>query len=408
MTVPSAPIWPTALLERSQNEVSLERIRRVLEQTVGRRPLWLELRKVELQRQIFLRDVFLVTHGNQPLDQVLELPDVPRPPVFLQHRHRRFGHALNALPESRVVAAQKELRQLRNVLGAFTERRQLDGDDVDSIEQVFPEAALFHRLLEIDVRGGNQAELGFDRLRPADALDLAFLDRAQQLGLQIEPQIADLVEEQRAVRRQLELAQLLPVRAGERAALVSEQRALGELARDRREVHGDERRFRIARLPMDQPCEQLFSGAALAEDEDRRRQLRDLVDQVHDVARHLARADDELALGLVGDLRRQREHLPVQILPLARVPDERSQLVVIEIFRDVVVRAVLHRLHGGLDLVDRRDHQHFDQAVVFLDDAEDFEAADSRQPDIEQHEVHVLAVQDPQRRSTRAARGTRA
>ena len=46
-------------------------------------------------------------------------------------------------------------------------------------------------------------------LRAADALDLPFLDRAQQLGLQIEPQVADLVEEQRAAGRQLELAELL-------------------------------------------------------------------------------------------------------------------------------------------------------------------------------------------------------
>jgi hypothetical protein len=38
------------------------------------------------------------------------------------------------------------------------------------------------------------------------------------------------------------------VRAGERAALVAEQRALGELARNRGEVDGDERRFRIAGL----------------------------------------------------------------------------------------------------------------------------------------------------------------
>ena len=48
-------------------------------------------------------------------------------------------------------------------------------------------------------------------LRAADALDLAFLDRAQQLGLQVEPQVADLVEEQRAAGGQLELAELLLV-----------------------------------------------------------------------------------------------------------------------------------------------------------------------------------------------------
>ena len=125
----------------------------------------------------------------------------------------------------------------------------------------------------------------------------------------------------------------------------------------------------------------------------------------------LARADDELALGLIGDLRRQRQHLPVQVLPLARVAHERSQLVVVEVLGDVVIGAVLHRLHGGLDLVDGRDHDDLDQAVVLLDDPQHLEAADARQADVEQDQVDVLAVEDGQRRFAAgdpAARGTRA
>ena len=167
---------------------------------------------------------------------------------------------------------------------------------------------------------------------------------------------------------------------------------------NRREVHRDERRLGVARLAVNEPRQQLLAGAALAEDQHRRRQLRDLLHEIDDVAGHLARPDDELALGLVGDLRRQRQHLPVQILPLARVAHERSQLVVVEILGDVVVGAVLHRLHGGLDLVDRRDHDDFDEAVVLLDDAEHFEAADAGQADVEQHEVDVFAVEHGQRR----------
>ena len=194
------------------------------------------------------------------------------------------------------------------------------------------------------------------------------------------------------------LPELLPVRAGERAALVAEQHALGELARNRRQVHRDERRLRIARLAVDQPRQQLLAGAALAEDQHRRRQLRDLVHQIDDVARIAARADDEFALGLVGDLRRQRHHLTIQVLALAGVADDRAQLVVVEVLGDVVIRAVLHRLHGGFDLVDRRDHDHFDQAVVFLDDAEDFEAADAGQPNVEEHQIDVVFVQDRERR----------
>ena len=108
----------------------------------------------------------------------------------------------------------------------------------------------------------------------------------------------------------------------------------------------------------------------------------------------LARADDELPLGLVGDLRRERQHLPVQVLPLARVADERAQLVVVEVLGDVVIGAVLHRLHGRLDLADGRDHDDFDERVVLPDDAQDLEAADPRQAHVEQNQIDVFAIQD--------------
>src|SRR5207237_3587751 len=129
---------------------------------------------------------------------------------------------------------------------------QLEWDDVDSVIEVLAEAPLFDGLLEIDVGRRDQPELSFDGFGPSHPLDLAFLDRAQELRLQIEPQIADLVEEQRAVGRELEFAQLLPVRAGERAALMTEKRALGQLARDRREVDGDERRLGVTGLAVNE------------------------------------------------------------------------------------------------------------------------------------------------------------
>ena len=104
--------------------------------------------------------------------------------------------------------------------------------------------------------------------------------------------------------------------------------------------------------------------------------------QVDDVADLARRPDEELALALLGDLRAERDHLAVQILALAGVAHQRAQLVVVEVLGDVVVGAVLHRLHRGLDLVDRRDHDALDQAVVFLDDAQHVEAADAGQADV--------------------------
>ena len=67
------------------------------------------------------------------------------------------------------------------------------------------------------------------------------LERPEQLGLQLERQGADLVEEQGAAVRQLEQARLGGDRAGEGALLVAEQLALEQVGRDRGAVDLDER-----------------------------------------------------------------------------------------------------------------------------------------------------------------------
>ena len=125
--------------------------------------------------------------------------------------------------------------------------------------------------------------------------------------------------------------------------------------------------------------------------------LRDLVHELDDLADLLARSDVELAVALLGHLRAERHHLTIEILPLAGIAHERAQLVVVEVLGDVVIGAVLHRLHGGLDLVDGRDHDALDQAVVLLDDAQDVEAADAWQADVLQHHVDFLLAQERQR-----------
>ena len=74
------------------------------------------------------------------------------------------------------------------------------------------------------------------------------LEHAQQLRLGGRPHLADLVEEERALVRQLELAELLRVRVGERAALVAEELALEQRLGDGGAVERDERLAR-ARAP---------------------------------------------------------------------------------------------------------------------------------------------------------------
>ena len=90
------------------------------------------------------------------------------------------------------------------------------------------------------MRGRHQPHVHLDRLGAAQALELLFLQHAEQLGLQLRGDVADLVEEQRPLVRQLEAADLLADGAGEGALLVAEQLALQEPRGDGRAVELDE------------------------------------------------------------------------------------------------------------------------------------------------------------------------
>ena len=61
--------------------------------------------------------------------------------------------------------------------------------------------------------------LGAERPEPA------IFEHAQELGLELGRHLGDLVEQERAPARQLELPAHAPIGAGERAALVPEDRA---------------------------------------------------------------------------------------------------------------------------------------------------------------------------------------
>ena len=69
------------------------------------------------------------------------------------------------------------------------------GDDVQAVEEVLAEPALLHHPPQVDVGGGDDADVDLDRLDAAEAHELALLNHAQQLGLGLERDVADLVEE---------------------------------------------------------------------------------------------------------------------------------------------------------------------------------------------------------------------
>jgi len=138
---------------------------------------------------------------DRALHAVLQLTHVPRPRVgekALRRRRRESGYLL---PGLRGVHVDEVLRQHQDVAAARAQRRQRHGDDVDAEVQVLAEALLLDGRLQIAVRGADEARVERHLGVAAHGADLALLQRAQQLRLQAEWQIADLVEEECAAAR---------------------------------------------------------------------------------------------------------------------------------------------------------------------------------------------------------------
>jgi hypothetical protein len=102
------------------------------------------------------------------------------------------------------------------------------------------------------------------------------------VGLQGRSQLGDLVEENRAEMRVLELADTRGVGSGERAPLVPEQLALEQLVWQRSAVHLDERHLAARRAPVNPPRDELLANAALSSNEYRGIAFGDLLDDLRD------------------------------------------------------------------------------------------------------------------------------
>src|SRR5690606_30340743 len=139
---------------------------------------------------------------------------------------------------------------------------------------------------------GDDAHVDAPRARLTDATDLPRLERAEQLGLKLDGELADLVEEHRTAVGRLERAHAIAVGAGEGAAHVAEELALHEARADRAAIDDHERAFGARAALHDLRRDELLARPALALDENVDVALRDLVEQAEETAHRQARPDE--------------------------------------------------------------------------------------------------------------------
>ena len=120
----------------------------------------------------------------------------------------------------------------------LAEGRQIQLKDVQAVIQILAELPLVHEFRQVAVGCGDEAEIRILAAAHPDLLDLIALQHAQQLCLKIQREFADLVEKDRALVRQFELA-LLPAfpRSGKGALHIAEQFRFSQFTRQGRTVY---------------------------------------------------------------------------------------------------------------------------------------------------------------------------
>src|SRR5581483_11351972 len=162
-------------------------------------------------------------------EDVLELAHVPGPGVLLEASERlgldRDGRrAALARPLGEEVAGEE-----RDVARALAERRDPELEDGEAEEEVVAELAALDERAEVAVRRRDDAHVDAPHAPAPEAAHLAFLEDAEERGLDAERHLAHVVDEEDAAARALEGAGARRRGAREGALLVAEELARSEL-----------------------------------------------------------------------------------------------------------------------------------------------------------------------------------
>ena len=226
----------------------------------------------------------------------------------------------------------------------------------------------------------------------AHAIELPVRQHAQQACLQVERHVADFVEEQRAVLGLFEAALAGRLRAGERAAFMTEQFGFEQVLRNRRGVQRDERSVRARAVPVQRPRDELLAGARFAGDQHGRGRMRQAADRAEHVlhrgrlAEHLGRLGDALVL----------RRAAAQAF-LDRAANQLDRLVDVERLREIFERAALERRDGTVEIGERRHDDDGQARQPLVHRLQQLEARAARHPDVGHEHLRRLVVERGQR-----------
>src|SRR5271165_1185696 len=347
-------------------------------------------RSLRLENKILLLQLRLVRDHHGAFDGVFELANVAHPGLLLQLIHGRGRDAGDGLVHGQRKFAHEVLDQRRNVFAALAQGRKLDVKDIQPVEEVGSERAVFDHSFEIFVGGGDAAEVYFDNLIAADASDLALLQYAQQVSLRLQADIANLVEEYRAPFGDFEFSFLAILRAGEGSFFVSEELAFEERFGERSAVDGDEWMKPAQAGRVNSAHDELFAGAAFSCDENVGVGGPDGLDGVKDFAHGGTLPDNVAGIGGFGDGLAEADIFFFRAAMREGLLHQMRDFVGIERLAYVVIRAVLQRGDRSFNRSVTGHHDDDEFRIEFVQTPLQFDAVGAAHFYVEQGDVPLI------------------
>ncbi len=126
------------------------------------------------------------------------------------------------LLELLLVVAEVVRRDHVDVFPPLAKRRDPDLDHVQTVEEILAEPPLADLVADFTIGRRDDADIDRDLLVAAETPELLRVEELEELRLGLRVRLGDLVEKKRPVVGELDEADLLRLRVGERARLVAE------------------------------------------------------------------------------------------------------------------------------------------------------------------------------------------
>ena len=282
--------------------------------------------------------------------------------------------------------------QLGDVLAALAERRNADRKDVEPVVEVLTEGAGLDEVDQAAIGRRDEPEVHPHRPARAHRVDLAVLKGAEKLDLDVERQLADLVEEERAAIRLAELADMLLGGAGEGALLMAEEDRFDQGRGDRTAIEGDEGPGAAVAGALDGAGDEFLPDPRFALDEDGDLRCRGPPAEGDD-ALHGRAAGDDVGEGQgAGGTPLHALDFALERTEAKRVLDRHLEAVRRDRLDDEIGGPGAHRGDHRLDPAMGGLDDHRQEPILGAEPGEDRHAVDLRHHQVEDHQRHRLAV----------------